>query len=226
MSSFQILNRQSRPGVTSGEPDIVRFRPAAAPVSRMPLDEVVAREPVLPPVVLRLNELAPQSRSWPRIALDVRTHGSWALLGMGALVATWLIFGGKRPEPRPVDEAPSWTPPVATSTTAPAIQQPLAAETAPAAEPPMPSAAPPAPSAAAPSAEAPAAPQFEQPPAVDQGPSLPPPTEPGAEDSAIRARATQIRTARAEGDTRLDGGAPSAAPGEAAPLGITTEAPQ
>ncbi len=86
----------------------------------------------LPPVVMRLPDLAAdpaptRSRSWSILSI-----AHWVGIVLGAIVALRLIFGGGPPALPSADDAPAWKAPTATQTDtdAPAWNAPQAAESA------------------------------------------------------------------------------------------------
>lgn len=169
MSTFQILTRQR--GATE-EPDIVSYRRAAR--RGMAVSDAQPSSPParLPQVVLRLPALQIAGRMLPKFSFElVRASASWIVLALGALLAIWLIFGGRVPAPSGID-TPTWTPPALAPAAplAPAWTPPPAAKTA---------AAPPGvenPAAAQPAASAPAATAIADPyaaPPADNTPLVP-----------------------------------------------------
>lgn len=165
----------------------------------------------LPPTALRLPDLSKLKNSFAGFRLTWKTAGEaaqWTGIGLGALLALWLIFGGRRGEV-PAADAPAWT--------APSRSQ---------AEPEAPTWTPPAP-------EAPEAPRWQpsSAPAESASPAASGPYEssapqlPTPDATGSMAGGPAARTAQRPDYHRphVSGDSP---PAEAQSLGITVPVPQ
>ena len=207
-----------RPNTVRAEIDRLRANPQVDPRG---LDDAAQ-----PRTVLRLPDLAAAVKRMRRPELNLAAIAHWVALGLGGLLALWLIFGGRRAPVSTVDEAPPWAPPGGSQV-----------EMAP--PPAGAAAAPPAtewqsPSWEASSAPAPAAPGPSGQPSGQNEPSMPQTpdwNDPNWNDSVNRAAPPaaaprqNVRTARRN---ETGNGLPSAAPRspQAQPLGVTVPVPQ
>jgi hypothetical protein len=182
----------------------------------------------LPTTVLRLPDLATQVKS-PRpiyARLKPGAIAQWTGIGLGGVLAVWLIFGGHGSAP-PVEKAPAWTAPAAApaSSAAPAWNGPGSSGTHAPRSPAAPSAATPPPNSGGAAAG-----EFD--PFNQLQPGGPPnPAAAGTDGDAARVPAPgngvqpdgSLRTARRpEAPRAADGFRPS----EAQPLDVTVPVPQ
>lgn len=94
-----------RPGTLRAEAE-----PAvAAPHTGIPGSETTA--PVH--TVLRLPDLAAAVKRMPRPQFNIVQIAQWVGIALGALLALWLIFGGRGPSSATESDAPPWAPPAA-----------------------------------------------------------------------------------------------------------------
>jgi hypothetical protein len=114
-------HRPLRPAVADGQsPAVVNVRrPQLAPADAAPeriraADGLRLDDAPPPPTVLRLPEVAADVASLRPIVgkFKMAAIAQWAGIGLGALLALWLIFGGRTPA-RQMDEAPAWSAPAA-----------------------------------------------------------------------------------------------------------------
>jgi hypothetical protein len=177
----------------------------SAPLRSAPPIELSGRRAAPIKVVMQLPDLSIPIKAAPGRREQIKNLAFWISIALGAMLALYLIVGGSKRAEAPSDEAPAWTAP-----SAPHIEAPAASPQA--TDAPQSGAAQPAPSwpnapgqTSIPSAEA---------PAVQDGAAVAP--GPDATNGA-----PGIRTAQ-RSDTRWDGTAPRAHPGQASPLGIST----
>jgi hypothetical protein len=85
-----------------------------------------------PQVVLRLPDLDANDDAQASARLPLASYAYWVVIALGAALAAWLIFSGKKPPERVMDEAPAWSnSPCASQPVEPRSAEPAAA-TAPA----------------------------------------------------------------------------------------------
>jgi hypothetical protein len=224
MSAFQILTRDKQGGDDPEASEIVSYRLPTRPPFATTVGVRESNSPSpLPRVVLRLPVVVGSRRKLPRIGLaEIRAHASTVVLGLGLILALWLIFGGQHPSERvEADQAPTWVAPspLPSTNTTESVAPNFSARPLPASGPR--SDTPEAPSAMAPGIIEPGAADNQGPAASEPAP-LDPPAPP---DGTARAVPTEVHTATRPAGERWDGGN-RMAPGEAAPLGIGTGAPQ
>jgi hypothetical protein len=113
MAAFSLVQRDSDPTEKADRDppslSVLRYhrdipRPAVAPREAVGPGELEYGMPGR--IVLRLPDLE-ASLGTSRFAA-VRPYLFWLAIGLGALLAVSLIWTGDSPEPRPVEEAPSW----------------------------------------------------------------------------------------------------------------------
>jgi hypothetical protein len=183
-------------------------------------------------VILQIPDLAAAKPGFGGFHLPIGQIAQWLAIGLGALVALWLNFGGHRP-PSSTDDAPAWTAPERTKseTSMPRPDPPRGESDAPAWTPPvnaapapMPGSAPANPPAPMPnSPPSPSASPLETPAPAPEAPPLP--EYPSWEQSSGRGSAPNGPVAR----TAELPAAPAPASGEpveAQPLGVTISVPQ
>lgn len=177
-----------------------------------------------PPTALRLPDLGAIVKRMRTRQVSLGAVAQWAGIGLGSLLALWLIFGGGRRVPVELNEAPAWSPPGSSQvqTAPPAWKAPAEAASAAA------FAQPPADAESQSSPPAAAATPDNQPPY--QNDPLPPQL-PEWDESARRAmppagaEISAPRTAQRE-NAPVETVPDSRQPGEAPPLGITVPVPQ
>lgn len=202
MAEFSILKRDNRPARSAAggavASPILAFN---QPSSTSTAPELRRGEPIDLEVVLTLPDLTnvlSESTAQPWFA---RIPVFWIAITLGALLAFALIWTGRKPTPRAVDEAPAWSHSAAESAPQAAtitIEQSPSSGGAP---------------AWSPSTQASAAPVA---PSAGQQPSTNYPTNDAP---------AGVRTARGD-NPQWDGTTDRVPPGEAAPLGISTTVPQ
>lgn len=102
-------------GPDTQNPDVVNVRrpPAArsdtAPAQANPQADF-RRIDDAPQTALRLPDLAAIVQRVPKKRITLGSIAQWVAIGLGGLLALWLIFGGGRPLAREVNEAPPWVP--------------------------------------------------------------------------------------------------------------------
>lgn len=203
------------PSATHGPEPIVlgvsRPEPAPAPAARRPTSGVLEEGPA-PPVILQIPDLAAAKPGFRGLSLPIGQIAQWLAIGLGALVALWLNFGGHRPPSR-TDDAPAWTAPERTKNEAP-----MARPDPPRGESEAPAWTPPANAAPLPNNNA----VPETPAMAPEAPPLP--EYPSWEQSSGRGPAPGGPVAR----TAERPAAPSAPtePVDAQPLGVTISVPQ
>jgi hypothetical protein len=113
MAAFSIYTRDADPAedslATRPAPDAQSYR-IGPHLAKQSLDASPSEmdEPAVPVgIVLRLPDLG-ESRS-NILSYVLGPHMFWIAIGLGALLAIGLIWTGKKPAPRPINEAPSWT---------------------------------------------------------------------------------------------------------------------
>lgn len=188
-------------------------QPELRPLDDAPLPQTVLRLPDLPTFV----KLLPENQT--KLAA-VGSIAQWVAIGLGGLLALWLIFGGRSAPLPEANEAPPWTPPGETQadTAAPAWNAAAksANSPAPAWQSPMP-----APAVTDPNTDPNVQPSESNEPA--------PPEFPADEDpwnsAAHAASGPAVRTAQRVGVAGETVPADSR-PAEAPPLGITVPVPQ
>ena len=216
-------------GPDTQTPDVVNVRrPLAARSNMAPAEANPQRDlrriddAPQPQTALRLPDLAAIAQRVPSQQINLGSIAVWVAIGLGGLLALWLIFGGGRPPAREVNEAPPWAPAKSSSAEAAAAASngPDAAGSQAPAWPPSDSPAPFAPVHADPNPSDPPPSQYE-PTATE----LPDWNDPDWNNSARRAappgNAPQqaVRTAhRADEHRSRAPGGPQ--PGEAQPLDI------
>ncbi|MEX0676264.1 MAG: hypothetical protein WD063_04275 [Pirellulales bacterium] len=204
------------------------LRAEIAPAGGQPHADLLAiNDAPRPQTALRLPDLAAIVRNLPSKQFKVGSVAQWAGIGLGGLVALWLIFGGGRPPARDVNDAPAWKPPARWESAQPAWNGPGDASVS---QPP----------AGQPSrARSPSAPTFPDPNPSGQptnqnesaAPELPDWNDPNWNDSANRAAPPaaaprpETRTARRP-DEHANQPPDGSQPGKAQPLGITVPVPQ
>jgi hypothetical protein len=240
MASFPILTRDPEPhgNYDPREPAVLAYRRdplrgsasesyrAAKSIAEVGgLDEIP-----LPAVVLQLPDLKSSSYLRRGGRVPLATHAYWVALVLGALLAFWLVFSGRKSIEPPADEAPAWT-----GQAAPAADRVISSwgdntgeqsapapkwrasdtEPTPGYQNELPTYTPSPPGETAHGAADPAA------------PALPYVGTPPIADGALapQQQSEAIRTARG-GETYWDGSSNRIQPSEAAPLGITTPVPQ
>lgn len=205
-----------RTGLEGQAPAVVNVRRPAGMRAEMPHDvtrpqvELQSLDDAPPPTALRLPDLGAIVKQMRKRHVSLGAAAQWAGIGLGALLALWLIFGNGRPAAVEVNEAPPWSPPGGSpvQTARPAWQAPVDAE------PPSSPAAAGSPDNQSPYHNDPVPPQL---PDWDESASraIPPP---GAESPAARTAQRESVPAEPILDSRQ--------PGEAPPLGITVPVPQ
>ncbi len=179
MAAFHTTPHGAAPATGDVGPAVINVRRPRAATSDAPIpSELVLNkaDDALPPTALRLPNLAAIPAP-PSTLNKIFSILHWCFIGLGSLIALWLIFGG-RGGPKPtgedipaaparaqVDSTPAWNPPAldtAGDSDAPKWTPPPAstATTAEAAAPPSMEIAPPA---AAPAASAPVASESDAP---------------------------------------------------------------
>jgi len=110
-----VLNLR-RPSVTPGSSvtpcPSVKASEVTPPAIPRPSELAASGEAAVPISVMRLPDLAELPKPLPKLTLSVWSILQWIGIGLGALLALWLIFGGHRAPVRPVEKAPAWTAPV------------------------------------------------------------------------------------------------------------------
>jgi hypothetical protein len=93
--------------------EVLPDRPSAVPSG---LDDAPP-----PQTVLRLPDLAAVVKSLPamRGKLKLAAIAQWAAIGLGGLLALWLIFGGHASTPAIEEEAPAWSAPASATADSP-----------------------------------------------------------------------------------------------------------
>jgi hypothetical protein len=176
-----------------------------------------------PPTLLRLPDLDIIIKSLRKRSLSMGAAAQWIGIGLGGLLALWLIFGGIRHAPLEVDEAPPWNPPASAQL-----------QSAPAWQPSTEAAPAPAYSQQAIDADsqslapaAPGIPNNESPYPNDPQPPQLPEWDESAGRAAVPpgAEGPVARTAQRV-DVPLESATDNRQPGEAPPLGITVPVPQ
>lgn len=104
------IDTQSPSVINVRRPNIVRAETPGVGVRPRPELRELDDAP-LPQTVLRLPDLAAAMKRFSERKLSAGSVAQWVGIGLGGLLALWLIFGGRRaPAPQAV-EAPAWTPP-------------------------------------------------------------------------------------------------------------------
>jgi hypothetical protein len=226
MAAYTTFTREpaGKSGSDTQDPPVLNVRRPSA--VRAEIDQAVAKphadlrgldDTAQPRTVLRLPDLAAAVKRMQRPELNLAAIAQWIALGLGGLLALWLILGGRRPPVSAVDEAPPWAPPGGSQV-----------EMAPAPAPQWQSQSPSARSAPAPSApHASGQPSGPNTPSMPQAPDW---NDPNWNDSANRAAPPagaarqEVRTAR-RSETG-NGPPPGPQSPQAQPLNVTVPVPQ
>jgi hypothetical protein len=180
-----------------------------------------------PPTALRLPDLGAIVKHLRKRHVSLGAAAQWAGIGLGGLLAMWLIFGNGRPVAVEVNEAPAWRPPGGSQvqTAPPAWQTPADAAPSPAfSQPPVDAESPSSPSS---SPAAAGLPDNQSPYQNDPVPPQLPDWDESARSALPPAGADSpaARTAQRE-SVPAEPVPASHQPGEAPPLGITVPVPQ